>query len=130
MYFLNNTSTRAISQFLKVTSKSQFHMLLSLVGHINLHLIFKEKASIFNSQLDLNSDDWHADETVVFINGKKYYLWLAIDSETRFVLAFHLTQARDSDVAFILMNQAKSMGKPNNFITDRLPSYNEAVKPY
>ncbi|SQC85632.1 ISCpe7, transposase [Clostridium perfringens] len=26
------------------------------------------------------------------------------------------------------MNQAKSMGKPNNFITDRLPSYNEAVK--
>ncbi len=65
---------------------------------------------------------------MVFINGKKYYLWLAIDSETRFVLAFHLTQARDSDAAFILMNQAKSMGKPNNFITDRLPSYNEAVK--
>ncbi|SUY38516.1 ISCpe7, transposase [Clostridium perfringens] len=64
----------------------------------------------------------------MFISGKKYYLWLAIDSETRFVLAFHLTQARDSDAAFILMNQAKSMGKPNNFITDRLPSYNEAVK--
>ena len=59
---------------------------------------------------------------MVFINGKKYYLWLAIDSETRFVLAFHLTQARDSDAAFILINQAKSMGKPKHFITDRLPS--------
>ena len=30
--------------------------------------------------------------------------------------------------AFILMNQAKSMGDPKHFITDRLPSYNEAVK--
>ncbi len=26
------------------------------------------------------------------------------------------------------MNQAKFMGKPKNFITDRLPSYHEAVK--
>ena len=89
---------------------------------------FKEKAKIFNAQLDLNSDDWHAYKTVVFINGKKYYLWLAIDSETRFILAFYLTQARDSDAAFIFMNQAKSMCKPKHIITDRLPSYNEAVK--
>ncbi|MDK0814401.1 IS6 family transposase [Clostridium perfringens] len=128
LYFLNNTSTRAISQFLKVTSNiSVSHVTISSWVH-KFAPYFKEKANIFNAQLDLNSDDWHADETVVFISGKKYYLWLAIDSETRFVLAFHLTQARDSDAAFILMNQAKSMGKPNNFITDRLPSYNEAVK--
>lgn len=33
-----------------------------------------------------------------------------------------------SNAAFILMNQAKSMGEPKHFITDRLPSYNEAVK--
>ena len=38
----------------------------------------------------LNSDEWHTDETVVKIQGKKYYLWLILDSETRFVLGFHL----------------------------------------
>ena len=65
---------------------------------------------------------------MVFINGKKYYLWLAIESETRFVVAFHLIQSRDFDAAFTLMNQAKSMGKHKNFITDRLLSYHEAVK--
>ncbi|HAT4150118.1 TPA: IS6 family transposase, partial [Clostridium perfringens] len=77
LYFLNNTSTRAISQFLKVTSNiSVSHVTISSWVH-KFAPYFKEKASIFNSQLDLNSDDWHADETVVFINGKKYYLWLA-----------------------------------------------------
>ena len=37
--------------------------------------------------LNFNSDEWHADETVVKIQGEKYYLWLILDSETRFVLA-------------------------------------------
>ena len=75
----------------------------------------------------IQSDDWHADETVVFINGEKYYLWLAIDSETRFILAFHLTKSRSSDSAYTLINEAKTYGEPTNFITDRLPSYNEAA---
>ena len=75
----------------------------------------------------IQSDDWHADETVVFINGEKYYLWLAIDSETRFILAFHLTKSRSSDSAYTLINEAKTCGEPTNFITDRLPSYNEAA---
>ena len=75
----------------------------------------------------IQSDDWHADETVVFINGERYYLWLAIDSETRFILAFHLTKYRSSDSAYTLINEAKTCGEPTNFITDRLPSYNEAA---
>lgn len=52
----------------------------------------------------IQSDDWHADETVVFINGEKYYLWLAIDSETRFILAFYLTKSRSSDSAYTLIS--------------------------
>ncbi len=88
---------------------------------------FKQKANSFKSQLDFKSDDWHADETVVFINGKRYYLWLAIDSETRFILAFHLTKSRSEDSAFTLINEAKKFGEPSNFFTDRLPPYNQAV---
>ena len=33
--------------------------------------------------LDLNSDEWHADETVIKIAGVKHYIWFIIDSETR-----------------------------------------------
>ena len=88
---------------------------------------FEQKADSFKSQLNLQSDDLHADETVVFINGERYYLWFAINSETRFILAFHLTKSRSEDSAFTLINEAKKFGEPSNFITDRLPSYNQAV---
>jgi len=64
---------------------------------------------------------------LVFINGDRYYLWLAIDSEIRFILAFHLTKSRSEDSAFTLINVVKKLGEPSNFITDRLPSYNQAV---
>lgn len=64
----------------------------------------------------------------MFIKDKKYYFSLSIDSEIRFILAFHLTQSIDSNEVFILMNQAKSINNPKHFITDKLPSYNEAVK--
>ena len=70
LYFLNNTSTRAIAQFFKITSNIS-------VSHVTIYNwvhkfspYFKEKASIFNTKLDLNSDYWHNDETVVFISCK------------------------------------------------------------
>ena len=53
---------------------------------------------------------------------------LAIDSETRFILAFHLTKSRSEETAFTLINQVKKFEAPLIFITDRVPSYNEAVK--
>ena len=59
--------------------------------------------------LNFNSDEWHADETVVKIRGVKYYLWLIVDSETRFVLGFHLSQHRDSPQAFSLLNSVKHL---------------------
>ena len=127
LYFLNNTSTRAIAHFLHATANiTVSHVTIASWTH-KFAPFFKQKADSFKTQLNLQSDDWHADETVVFINGEKYYLWLAIDSETRFILAFHLTKSRSEDSAFTLINEAKKFAEPNNFITDRLPSYNQAV---
>ncbi|MBD5640773.1 IS6 family transposase [Clostridium botulinum] len=127
LYFLNNSSTRAISQFLLVSSNIKVSHVTIANWTNKFAPYFKAKSDKFKASLNLQSDDWHADETVVFINGKRYYLWLAIDSETRFVLAFHLTKSRSEDSAFTLINQAKQFGKPLNFITDRLPSYNQAT---
>ena len=36
-------------------------------------------------------------------------------------------KSRSEDSAFTLINEAKKFGEPNNFITDRLPSYNQTV---
>lgn len=68
-----------------------------------------------------------ADETVVFINHQKYYLWLAIDSQTCFILTFHLTKSRSEDSVFTLINETKKFVEPSNFITDILPSYNQSL---
>ena len=92
LYFLNNSSTRAIAQFLWVTHGIKVSHVTIASWTNKFAPFFKNKADKFKETLDLNSDDWHADETVVFINGERYYLWLTIDSETRFILAVHLTK--------------------------------------
>src|SRR5665647_3562761 len=80
------------------------------------------------SSLDFNSDEWHVDETVVKIRGVKYYIWFVVDSETRFVLGFHLSPHRDSPQAFSLLNSAKELGQPLAIVSDRYAAYNVPVK--
>lgn len=79
--------------------------------------------------LDFNSDEWHADETIVKIAGLKHYLWFIIDAETRFVLGFHLSPYRNSPQAFSLIQQTSSLpGKPVAVVTDRYAAYKQPVK--
>ena len=78
--------------------------------------------------LNFNSDEWHADETVVKIQGQKYYLWLILDGETRFVLGFHLSPHRDSPQAFSILEAVKPLGKPKAIVTDRYNAYRVPVK--
>ena len=73
--------------------------------------------------MNFDSDEWHADETVVKILGKKYYIWFILDSETRFALGFHLSPHRDSPQAFSLFNSVKQYAKPNAIVTDRYSAY-------
>lgn len=78
--------------------------------------------------MNFDSDEWHADEAVVKILGKKYYIWFIIDSETRFVLGFHLSPHRDSPQAFSLFDSVKQYGKPNAIVTDRYSAYKVPTK--
>lgn len=127
LYYLNNTSTRAISQFLYNTFDIKIsHVTISKWSN-KFAPYFKLKIEKFKSALNLQSDDWHADETVVSINGEKYYLWLVIDSETRFIVSFHLSKYRNENSAFVVINEAKQYGNPSTIITDRWPAYNEAI---
>jgi transposase-like protein len=78
--------------------------------------------------LDFNSDEWHADETVIKISGKKYYIWFIIDSETRFVLGFHLSPYRNSEQAFTLLNSVKDLGTTTAIVSDRYSAYKVPIK--
>ena len=78
--------------------------------------------------LDLNSDEWHADETVVKIAGAKHYIWFIIDSETRFVIGYHLSPHRDSPQAVSLFSEASKYGKPSAIVSDRYSAYKVPTK--
>jgi len=128
MFYLGKNSFRNISLILKtVFNISVSHTTISnwctkfapLFDNIRLELL---------PTLDLNSDEWHADETVVKVAGVKHYLWFVVDAETRFVVGFHLSPHRDSPQAFSILSAASKLGKPKAIVSDRYSAYKIPVK--
>ncbi len=71
---------------------------------------------------------WHLDEMFVSINGKRMYLWRAVDSEGE-VLDILVHPRRNKKAALKLMRKLlKKQGFiPDAFVTDKLPSYGAAL---
>ncbi len=74
------------------------------------------------------NDRWHLDEVFVSINGKRMYLWRAVDSEGE-VLDILVQSRRNKKAALKLMRKLlKKQGfVPDAFVTDKLPSYGAAL---
>src|SRR5918992_226080 len=70
---------------------------------------------------------WHLDEMVVSIQGRRMYLWRAVDSEGE-VLDLLAQPKRDTKAALRLMRKLlKKQGyAPDELVTDRLGSYGAA----
>ncbi len=86
--------------------------------------IFKEIVSKYMPKNLSSSDEWHVDETVIKIAGKRYYIWTLIDYETRYVLGWYLITSREAASAFHLFSKVKEKhGTPAAIVSDRLPSY-------
>jgi putative transposase len=75
------------------------------------------------------SDHWHLDEMVVKINGKRYWLWRAVDNEGE-VLDFLVQTRRNAKTAKKLMKKLlKKQGfAPTRIVTDKLRSYRVAFR--
>ena len=73
---------------------------------------------------------WVADEMMVDVGGEKMWLWNVMDSETRYILASHLTPRRDANAARIVLRKAAlaADAPPKTITTDKLKSYMSAVK--
>lgn len=128
MFYIGKNSFRNISIIMNISMNIK-------VSHTTISNWCSKFAPMFHNMaiqlvptLDLNSDEWHMDETIININGQKYYLWLIVDSETRFALGFHLSPHRSSSEAFALLNSVKKLGKPNALVSDRYKAYNVPAK--
>lgn len=66
----------------------------------NFGTLFKEISEKYMPKNLNSSDEWHVDETIIKISGKRYYIWTLIDSETRFVLDWFLTPSRQAASSF------------------------------
>lgn len=128
MFYLGKNSFRNISLILRTVFNIK-------VSHTTISNWCKGFAPLFDDMrirlmplISLDSDEWHADETVVKINGVKHYLWFIIDSETRFVIGFHLSPHRDSRQAVSLLDEAKNFGSPKAIVSDRYSAYKVPVK--
>ena len=74
-------------------------------------------------------DTWVADELVVNVGGKKYWLFNVMDSETRFVLAAYLSPVRTARAAATVLALARERAEnhPEEIKTDGLRYYREAL---
>lgn len=130
MFFIGKDSTRNISFILNQLYNVK-------ISHVTIADWCKKFAPILDNislklmpSMDFNSDEWHADETVIKINGQKYCIWFIIDSETRFVLGFHLSPKRDSPQAHSLFSLVARMGNPHTIVSDRYAAYRVPCKCY
>jgi len=92
---------------------------------------YVELVSKYTQELMIGaSERWHADETVLQVNGRHLILWALLDSETRFLLATHISQRRGEDDASVLLRKGMktSEEQPLEIVTDGLGSYNKAIK--
>lgn len=130
-YFMANVTLRKAAQLLSSVHQVQ-------VSHVTISKWIKRFTPVFQhlqsrllDKINLaDSDEWHFDETYVKTKGIDYYLWLAIDSETRFVLDFHLSPHRNSDSAFSLMKSCREkFGTPRSaIVSDRYFAYQQPVQ--
>jgi putative transposase len=72
-----------------------------------------------------------ADETYIIVDGKWNYTWFIIDSDTRAICGYNLSQTRGAIPAIGLLNNCfNNATYPPDLITDGNPSYDAAVMAY
>ena len=128
MFYLGKNSFRNISLILRTAFNIKVSHTTISNWCTNFAPLFDDMRIRLMPLLDLNSDEWHADETVVKIAGVKHYIWFVVDSETRFVIGFHLSPHRDSQQAVSVLNKAHKHGNPSAIVSDRYHAYKVPVK--
>lgn len=115
-------------------SKNLFIELGLTISHVTIHHWSIKFAALFNQHVEgvklEFSKTWHIDETVIKIAGKKYWIFVVLDSKTRFVISWYLSKTRSIDAAIkaIQLATKKAGFRPNRLVSDRHPTYHQINK--
>jgi len=74
------------------------------------------------------ADKWHLDEVVISINGKKYWLWRAVDSRGDVLHILVQSRCDKRAASRIFRKLFRIFGEPRVIVTDTLRSYGAALK--
>ena len=68
------------------------------ISHMTIYRWIEKYSKIASRWMDkqkpYTSPTWHVDETIVKVDGKNRYLWNVMDSESRYLLATHISHNR------------------------------------
>ena len=125
LYF-RGTSLREVQQHLKTTFGCE-------VSYVTVYNWLKKYVALVKNYTDTlkldTSDRWHADETLIRVRSRQIVLWHLLDSETKQLIAKHISETRGKEDAVILFKKGKekSTNPPKELVTDALASYPYAI---
>ena len=61
-------------------------------------------------------DEWVADEMQVTVDGQKYWNWNVMDTDTRYILASHLSKRRDARAATAVMRKVSRVSMFSDYV--------------
>jgi transposase-like protein len=104
----------------------------TVINYINASA--KHLSEFVDRHLPYPKDTCAADETYIIVDGRWSYTWFIIDSKTRAICGYNLSQKRSMQPALALLHNSfgnpDSCKKPPNLVTDGNPSYDSAVMAY
>jgi len=92
---------------------------------------YSKKADQVLNQIKVRTSwRWVIDETVVKVAGGKLWLWDVIEAKSRFLLATHLTKARNMTSAITVLAEAnnRTIGTPSYIVSDGMRAYPDAIR--
>ena len=127
--YLKGLSTRQIAHHLSMIYASD-------TSHVTVYRWIKKYLAILrkvDEKLSKNLNigkRWHADETMIRIQGRLAYVWNVMDYKTRYLLASCISYRRDAETAkkILEMILSRVKVKPKVILTDKLASYTKALK--
>jgi len=104
------------------------------VSHMTIYRWLVDYSKLASEWMDKQntptSTRWHIDETVLDIDGEKRYLWNVLDSESRYLLAIHVSKNRTLQHTMMPIIKAKKAThtRPQEVLTDGLMTYPKAIR--
>jgi len=126
LYFRGMSLRQIVEHFQQVyTLKVSHQTIYNWITHYSMLA-----ADWMDSQNAKVGEKWHVDETVVNVDGEQRYLWNVMDSETRMLLATHLSRTRSIPETRIPLRKAKDMTetRPKLVFTDGMHAYKPAIR--